>query len=190
MTNQVRRRPRLRWLLVGALSLGLLATACADDLAGDGDDLFGDPTNGAPADPVAPANGAGDPMPPANGAGDPLTPPADGDAAPGAELSGTMSDVAGLGVSGSVAVAEVAGEAEVDVSLVNLPDGAYMAHIITGDCEAPGNIAYTLGQLPVSPDGDAEAFYVVPAPVEQLAVGHSVIVEDADAEVVACAELA
>ena len=178
--------------------MGLVATACLDE--GDGNDIFGDPMNGAPADdpfapasgaddPLAPANGAGEPLGPPNGVGDPLTPPNDGGSAVGAQLSGTVADVAGVGVSGSVAVAEVAGEAEVDVLLTDLPEGAYPAHITAGDCTNPGQVAFTLGEVQAGADGDVEALYAVPVSVENLAIGHSVIVEDAEAEVVACAEI-
>jgi len=171
MIKRARRRPRLILLLAGVLSLGLLATACADDVAGD--DPFADPMNGAPADdPFGPANGSDEPLGPANGAPDPMA-PTDGDPA-GVQLSGTMTDAAALGVGGAVAVAEVAGEAEVDV----------------GDCTDYGAIAFTLGEIQASADGEVDTFFVVPVPVADLAVGHSVIVEDAEAEVVACAELA
>lgn len=187
MIKRARRRPRLILLLAGVLSLGLLATACADDVAGD--DPFADPVNGAPADdPFGPANGSDDPLGPANGAPDPMA-PTDGDPA-GVQLSGTMTDAAALGVGGAVAVAEVAGEAEVDVMLTNVPEGSYMAHIAVGDCTDYGAIAFTLGEIQASADGEVDTFFVVPVPVADLAVGHSVIVEDAEAEVVACAELA
>jgi len=186
-TGRRTRKSKLGWLLVGAASMSLLLAACSDDGDDDGPDTTPtttvttpttSPTTSPTTDPTGPTGSTG-----ATGA-------TGSTGATGGDLTGTFDDIADVGASGDVTVSDdMAGGAEVMVEMTALPEGMYSVALTAGTCDALGEVAFDLGELEADATGDVSETYSVAADSETIGDGHVVVVEDADAELVACAEL-
>ncbi len=154
-------------LLVAVLAIG--AVACNDD----GDD-----------------NGDGEAVPTAT------VEPVDGDTTDaGLQISMTLSEVGGSGVSGSVTITDAAGATLVVVTVDGgLEEGTHMNHIHGGSCDDVGSIAVPLTELDAAADGSASATSTITDnPDAELGHleegGHVVAVHALDGSIVACGDV-
>ncbi len=81
-----------------------------------------------------------------------------GDGGAAGELTATLSEMDGSGVTGTAILTEDDdGTARVVVSMEGLPEGPHANHIHHVSCEAQGEVHLTLEELQAGADGDAEA---------------------------------
>ena len=81
-----------------------------------------------------------------------------GDGGGARELTATLSEIAGSGVTGTAILTEDDdGTARVVVSMEGLPEGPHANHIHHVTCDAQGEVHLTLEELQAGADGVAEA---------------------------------
>ena len=78
-----------------------------------------------------------------------------GDGGGAGELTATLSEMEGSGVTGTATL--VPGATQVVVSMEGLPEGPHANHIHHGTCDAQGEVHVTLEELQAAADGGASA---------------------------------
>ena len=107
------------------------------------------------------------------------------------ELTATLSEIAGSGVTGNATLVAVTGGILVTVTMEGLPEGPHFNNIHIGNCDAQSDIEVLLEELQADAEGVAfNSTTVDPGfPLSHFRVGHFVAVHDTVGAMISCGDI-